>query len=100
VADYKYVKKFIILKKTDFWLAVILMITGPLCLITAVTWMALPWQPPEPRPNMLQIFFLLVIGFFNTINGAIRLDRKGKDKLFEIKRKRIKLTEAEKLLGD
>jgi hypothetical protein len=103
MAEYKYVKKFTILDKGEFWIGVMLITTGPLCLLGAVTYMALPWQPPEPMPDMIQIMFMLIIGFFNTINGAIRLfpnedgDRK---KPYEVKRKRVKLTEAEKLLGD
>ena len=94
MADYKYIKKFIILDKAEFWIATMLVTTGPLCLLAAPTYMLVT---PGPEVQMMQVFFFLVIGFFNTLNGGIRFHRK---KLFEIKRKRIKLSEAEKLLGD
>jgi len=94
MAKYKYVKKLVILDKGEFWMATVLVSTGVLCLLSAPTYMVFT---PHVDVQMMQVFFLLVIGFFNTMNGAIRFNRK---KLFKIQKKRVPLTEAEKLLGD
>ena len=91
---YTYKNKFVILKKTEFWLAVALLTTGLLCLIGAMMGTAASLNFPT-----IQLILMYTIGIFNTLNGAIRLDPNDKkDKLYEIKRKRVELSEAEKLL--
>jgi len=92
MADYKYVKKFVILDKNEFWPAALFLGSGILCLIGLAL---VPFQ--HPTPPMLQIVPLGIMGVFNTMNGLIRFETR---QPYKWKRVRVPKTEAEKLLGD
>jgi hypothetical protein len=89
MADYKYVKKLVILDKGEFWMATVLLTTGLLCVGAFIVAMAL-------HASLTQICYLAIIGTFNTMNGILSFDTK---QLYTWKKKRVPKTEAEKL-GD
>jgi len=90
---YKYVNKLVITNKGDFLLLILFStIAGPGCLLAGLLSLG------DPTVQTLLTISLLIMGICNTLHVVFRI-QQGKIG-YKMKKVKIELTEAEKLLGN
>lgn len=90
MTDYKYVKKLDSKQPFAFWLYLTVFLSGIACLLGVDLVILF-----GTTVSNFSVVVLLILGTFNTLNGVVGINRSA-----TIKRKRVELTETEKLLDD